>query len=58
MDKYSINSGTQIVIYHEIPEHEVYLSFNNDSDAHAFVEWFEKNRTDFEKFVDEEFEDF
>jgi len=38
-----------------IPEHEVLISFNNDDDAYAFHEWWQKRgKEDFEKFFSEE----
>ena len=57
MDKYQILSGSVRMIHQDIPDHEVLLSFNNDDDARAFVEWFTLRQDDFESFADS-FEEF
>lgn len=38
----------------ELADHEIFLSFRNDSDAYAFHEWWnDKGSIDFQKYVDE-----
>lgn len=41
---------------YDVPDHEVLISFNNDNDAYAFVEWFEDNRELFETYFKEHFD--
>ncbi len=55
MDDYDIINDGQHGLY-DVPLHEVLISFNNDCDAIAFVEWFENNRDEFEKFFHENFD--
>jgi hypothetical protein len=41
---------------YDVPAHEVLISFNNDNDAAAFIEWFQLKRDDFETFFHEQFD--
>ena len=52
MDKFEIINAHRHGLY-DVPDHEVLISFNNDSDAYAFIEWFYKNQKDFEAYVDD-----
>ena len=58
MDTFKILSGTQFNITHELPEYQVLLDFNNDSDALAFMDWFAQNQKNFEEYVDKHINDY
>lgn len=50
MDDFDVSCGQQNRNGYDVPEHEVLLTFNNDNDAAAFIEWFRVRRGDFEKY--------
>ena len=52
MDSFNVLSGTQLNIAYELPEYQVLLDFNNNSDALAFMDWFAQNQKKFEAYVD------
>jgi hypothetical protein len=51
MDEYQVINEHRHGLY-DVPLHEVLISFNNDQDALAFIDWFEENRKNFEEFFD------
>ena len=55
IDDYDIISGHKHGLY-DVPEHEVLMSFNNDNDAVAFIEWFNENREKFEEYFGKYFD--
>lgn len=55
MDDYDIITGHRHGLY-DVPEHEVVMSFNNDNDAVAFIEWFNENREKFEEYFGKYFD--
>ncbi len=56
MDKIEVRTQEVIEYTRRVPEHEIYLSFNNDEDAEDFYYWFyveEIGLKLFEKWVEE-----